>query len=314
MDSEINCLCNVLLGRKIWLTLGSKRKSVDPIEINIGDWVNVSNHGNLFLWAQVKEIDFSKNLAKVKWEISCTTDVVEIANLHPYSTSVTSKWKRIETDFFHHHNNQMCKITANDEKLCDKQTVSECLVPIQYYSLENTSKFCTEGSVKNLLNMLRFSEHDVSMYWDLATAPLHSICKRLCKEVPKIVCNHFSQVNSIQKCLWILRKQFKFISTKKLNCHTWCGSRVVGTKTYIFNPSLRLVLYQFLHMVSLCHHKTIHYTQQTATNTATMVAKPLTPPATRIWSIHTIQRMSDLAEGLGEGTGWWNIVVTLKLK
>jgi hypothetical protein len=48
MDSEINCLCNVASGRKIWLTFGSKRKSVDPIEINIGDWVTVSNHGNLF--------------------------------------------------------------------------------------------------------------------------------------------------------------------------------------------------------------------------------------------------------------------------
>jgi hypothetical protein len=48
MDSEINCLCNVASGRKIWLTLGSKRKSMDPMEINIGDWVTVSNHGNLF--------------------------------------------------------------------------------------------------------------------------------------------------------------------------------------------------------------------------------------------------------------------------
>jgi hypothetical protein len=106
MDYEINCLCNVASGRKIWLTFGSKRKSVDPMEINIGNWVTVSNHGNPFPKAQVKEIDFSKNLAKIKWEISCTTDVVEIANLHPYSTSATSKQKIIKTDFFHHHNNR----------------------------------------------------------------------------------------------------------------------------------------------------------------------------------------------------------------
>ncbi len=163
----------------------------------------------------MKEIDFSKNLAKVKWETSCTSDVVEIANLHPYSTSATSKQKRIKTDIFHHHNNQRYKTTANDEKLWDKQTVSESLVSIRYYSLENTSKFCAEGSVKNLLNMLRLSEHDVSMFWDLATAPLHSISERLCDVDPKIVCNHFSQVNSIEKCVWILRKQFKFIATKK---------------------------------------------------------------------------------------------------
>jgi hypothetical protein len=93
MDSEINCLCNVASGRKIWLTLGSKRKSMDPMELNIGDWVTVSNHGHLFPRAQVREIDFSKNLAKVKWEILCTTDVVEIANLHQCSTSATSKQK-----------------------------------------------------------------------------------------------------------------------------------------------------------------------------------------------------------------------------
>jgi hypothetical protein len=105
----------------------------------------------------------------------------------------------------------MCKTTLNDEKLCHKQTVSKCLVPIQYYSLENTSKFFAGGSVKNLPNMLRLSEHDVSMFWDLATAPRHSISEHLCDVVPKIVCNHFSPVNSIQKCLWILRKQFKFI-------------------------------------------------------------------------------------------------------
>jgi hypothetical protein len=41
---------------------------MDPMEINIGDWVTISNHGNLFPRAQVKEIDFSKNLAKVKWD------------------------------------------------------------------------------------------------------------------------------------------------------------------------------------------------------------------------------------------------------
>jgi hypothetical protein len=78
---------------------------------------------------------------------------------------------------------------TNDEKLCDKKTESECLVPIQYYSLENTSKFCAEGSVKNLLYMLRLSEYDVTVYWDLATAPLHSISERLHDVVPKIVCN-----------------------------------------------------------------------------------------------------------------------------
>jgi hypothetical protein len=105
---------------------------------------------------------------------------------------------------------------TNDEKLCDKTTGLECLVPTQYYSLENTSKFCAEGSEKNLFYMLRLSDHDVTVFWHLATAPLHSISECLCDVVPKIVCNHFSQVNLTQKCLWILWKQFKFTSTKKM--------------------------------------------------------------------------------------------------
>ncbi len=56
----------------------------------------------------------------------------------------------------------------------------------------------------------------MSMFWDLAIALLHSISKRLRDAVPKIVCNHYGQVNSIQKCLWILGKQFNFIATKKM--------------------------------------------------------------------------------------------------
>ncbi len=87
----------------------------------------------------------------------------------------------------------MCMTKTNDEKLCDKTTESECLVPIQYYSLENASKFCAEESVKNLLYVLRLSEHDVTVFWDLATAPLNSIRERLCDVVLKIVCNHFSR-------------------------------------------------------------------------------------------------------------------------
>jgi hypothetical protein len=89
-------------------------------------------------------------------------------------------------------------------------------VPIRYYLLDYTSKFCAEGFVKNLLYMLRLSEHDVTEFWDLATDPLHSISECLHGVIPKIVCNHFCQVNSIEKCLWILWQQFKFIATKKM--------------------------------------------------------------------------------------------------
>jgi hypothetical protein len=57
--------------------------------------------------------------------------------------------------------------------------------------------------MKNLLHMLRLSEHDVSMFCDLAIAPLRPISKHLRDAVPKIICYLYGQVNLIQKCLWI---------------------------------------------------------------------------------------------------------------
>jgi hypothetical protein len=58
MKSEVPCLCNLSSHRILMLTLGSKRKPItnkgelcsagnDIEQIEIGDMVTVSNHGNL---------------------------------------------------------------------------------------------------------------------------------------------------------------------------------------------------------------------------------------------------------------------------
>jgi hypothetical protein len=68
MKSEVHCLCNLSSHRILKLTLGSKRKPItnkgelcgagNNIEqIEIGDMVTVSNHGNLFPLAIVKKIN-----------------------------------------------------------------------------------------------------------------------------------------------------------------------------------------------------------------------------------------------------------------
>ncbi len=141
--------------------------------------------------------------------------------------------------------------------------MSESPVPIRYYSLENTSKFCAEGYVKNLLNMLRLSEHDVSLFWDLATAPLHSISEHLCDVVQKIVCNHFSQVNSIEKCLWILRKQFKFIATKKMKLSYFTTIKNTLQILQLCHFSILLLVNSknavFDHVVVIWQGRVIHY-------------------------------------------------------
>jgi hypothetical protein len=66
MKSEVHCLCNLSSHRILMLTLGSKRKLItnkgefcgagnDIEQIEIGDMVTVSNHGNLFPLVTVKK-------------------------------------------------------------------------------------------------------------------------------------------------------------------------------------------------------------------------------------------------------------------
>jgi hypothetical protein len=64
--------------------------------------------------------------------------------------------------------------------------------------------------------MLKMNAQDIKEFWTLVTSPLSTISDSLQEDVPKAVCNSHQQVNSIQKCLWILRTKFRFISAQKL--------------------------------------------------------------------------------------------------
>ncbi len=77
MKSEVHCLCNLSSHRILMLTLHSKRKPItnkgelcaagnDIEQIEIGDMVTVSNHGNLFPLAFVKKINSLDKTAKIK--------------------------------------------------------------------------------------------------------------------------------------------------------------------------------------------------------------------------------------------------------
>ena len=62
--------------------------------------------------------------------------------------------------------------------------------------------------------MLQCSKAELDLFRHLANSDVDVLEKQLCQQVPKIVQKSF---DSIEKCLWILRKQFKFRSTSKLN-------------------------------------------------------------------------------------------------
>jgi hypothetical protein len=79
------------------------------------------------------------------------------------------------------------------------------------------SKLCAEGAIQNLLNMLYFLPEDMNIFWELATSDLITLMKSLNESFfPNAVLTPSLGIDLIQKSLWILRKKFKFQTTKNL--------------------------------------------------------------------------------------------------
>jgi len=170
----------------------------------------------LFQLASIHSINKVDNTARIKWDVSRKIDVVHISDLKPYSMDDVSTRKRKVTDFFVGDGNA---VTNSNKKIKGNQKSESKIgsgMEMKYYSLENQSKFCAEGAIKNFLHVINMSERDITSFWNLSISPLKIISETLNCEIPKSVCNTFQQINSIQKCLWILREKFRFTTTKKL--------------------------------------------------------------------------------------------------
>ncbi len=95
----------------------------------------------------------------------------------------------------------------------------------RFYSEDNLSKLCAEGAVRNLMNMLYCSRDKLDSFWQMATISVQEtqfVLKDLLndKKVPNGVIKGNLEVDSIEKCLWILQKKFHFATTLplKLSC------------------------------------------------------------------------------------------------
>ncbi len=80
----------------------------------------------------------------------------------------------------------------------------------RFYSEDNLSKLCAEGAVRNLMNMLHCSRDKLDTFWDMATMSVQETqfaLKDLLhdKKVPNGMIKGNLQVDSIEKCLWILQ-------------------------------------------------------------------------------------------------------------
>ncbi len=129
---------------------------------------------------------------------------------------MTNIRKRKETDFLHLQNKERWTSIKRNDGFKGNSTTTLLSMSNKFFSSDNNSKLCAEGALKNILYMLKMNAQDIKEFWTLVTLPLSTISDSLQEELPKAVCNSHQQVSSTQKCLWILRTKFKFISTQKL--------------------------------------------------------------------------------------------------
>ncbi len=133
-----------------------------------------------------------------------------------------------------------------------------------FFSDENSSKLCAEGAIQNLLNMLHFSPEEMNIFWELATSDLFALMKLLNETfVPRAVLSLSLGIDLIRKCLWILRKKFKFQTIKKINKkHFQCLKQSLKALLEIKFPMLISVESKFatyLHVVVIWREMVIDY-------------------------------------------------------
>jgi hypothetical protein len=126
---------------------------------------------------------------------------------------VTIKQKRKATDFLHLQNNKRRTSIKTNDGSKGHSTTTLLSTSNKFFSSDNNSKLCAEGALKNLLYMLKMNAQDIKEFLTLVMSPLSTISDSVKEDIPKAVCYSHQHVNSIQKCLWILRTKFRFIST-----------------------------------------------------------------------------------------------------
>ncbi len=89
----------------------------------------------------------------------------------------------------------------------EKSICAEGQVENIFFNPDNYSKQCAQGSLANLLHMLKCSQEKLDLFWHLAHSDNVILEKQFGERTPK-------KADAIEKCPWILRKQFNFVTTR----------------------------------------------------------------------------------------------------
>jgi hypothetical protein len=150
----------------------------------------------------------------VKWETSLKKEIVYLNDCRKLDVEATTVRKRKATDFFVPIDAEAAEDMIHKAQPDDRLICTDGQLTNLFYNVENSSKQCAQGAIANLLHMLQCSKEQIDLFWQLANSDVENLVKNLRHELPKKVTN---SLDSIEKCLWILRQKFKFTTTKKLN-------------------------------------------------------------------------------------------------
>jgi hypothetical protein len=236
MKGEFNCICNIASDRILTLTWGSKKKVSNRTQLSIGDDVIVSNHGTKWEHrAKIIQMTDDGIYVMVKWDTSLQKSYVLLKDCKKYDVDNTVQRKRKSTDFFEpsakegmikepvirkykpSDEPELCsgdniveKSKSVETSICAEDQVEICAqgqVDNRYFNPENASKQCAQGSIANLLHMLKYSQEELDLFWHLAQSDNVTLEKQFGECAPK-------KADVMEKCTWILRKQLKFVTSR----------------------------------------------------------------------------------------------------
>ncbi len=108
------------------------------------------------------------------------------------------------------------KNASTEQHQNDRSDMQRC-TKNKFYSVKKSSKLGAEGAIGNLMNVLHCPKNEFNQFWAIVQSPMPLILQTLGESsVPKAVLKPSGEVDSIQKSLWILCKQFKFFTTSSL--------------------------------------------------------------------------------------------------
>ena len=213
MNHDMNTLANIGSGRTVTVSWGAKKKSNTSHSsfISVGDIVEVDNHGTKGVYSATI-MSISENTAVVKWTTTLLRETVKLSDCKLINAANIHPRKRQMTDRFV----PGTKGKSDNPEEQPEPTKLPGQLSNKYYSAENLNKNCAEGSIANLMYMLGFTEKDIDLFWTLSRQSVFNVSSDLGETIPHKVLTKSGVVDSIECCLWILRRKFNFITTGKL--------------------------------------------------------------------------------------------------